>query len=516
MLLAQRTVIRTLLSEHRWISPIVLFIVVATVAGFLQWSQTVPDPDAFYHARIATLMRDQALTFPTLPHASATILADQFTDQHFLYHLILIPFVTFFDPLVGIKVLAILGTALVFTFFLFTLRHLRIPRPWFFVLLALVTEPFVFRMNLGKASALVVFLLIMTIIALLERRQKLLFVTSAVWTWTHGSFLMAPLLALIIVGVDFLRRRTTNEPRVSWWMIMTPFFAALIGVILGTMLNPYFPRNIAFIVEQSLLIPLSSPALTNAGGEWFPSTVEGLLGGATLLFLAFIFALPLFFMNKNSRDHWFLFFMTLFLLALTIRTRRTVEYLVLPMLLFIGTTIGTGQDVLVRIGNRLRRWLEQEPRLNWGLLLIVGGLILAVTIRDGSTLVKEYRSGISGTTLKNAATWLRKNSAQDAIVYHTSWDEWPMLFYWNTWNRYLVGLDPRFMSRKNQNAFQMWKDANEGKTPDALAAVIRDQFKASYVLAAKKNEKFIEQIKRFPDVFKKQYEDGEVTIFSVN
>ncbi len=498
-----------------WMQYVFLFVAITGIMTFVQWSPTVPDPDAFYHARIATLMRDTSLTLQTLPWASATNLADHFTDQHFLYHLVLIPFVTFFDPLVGIKVLAVLGTALLLTFFLLTLRRLHIPRPWFFILLALITEPFIFRMNLGKASAFVVLLFLITIIALIERRHKLLFAISFIWAWTHGSFIMAPLLAAIMVGVDFLRTNNTNEPRPSLRAIMTPLSTALTGIIMGTVINPYFPRNIPFIVEQSLLIPLSSPGLTNAGGEWFPSTVEGLLGGATLLFLLFIFALPLFFIKKQPREHWFLFFITLFLLILTMRTRRTIEYLVLPMLLFMSVAIREGYDLLTHVGDRIRRWLEREPRLNWGLLLIVGGLILAVTIRDGSTLVNEYRSGISGTAFKSAATWLRENSVQDAIVYHTNWDEWPMLFYWNTWNRYLVGLDPRFMSRKNESAFNVWKDANEGKTPDALPAVIRDQFKASYVFATKKNEKFIEQIKRHPAIFEKQYEDEEVTIFAV-
>jgi hypothetical protein len=85
-----------------WLSFLLIFLTSFIVFAYLQYSEAFADPDSFYHAKMALLARDQGVIkdFPWLQY---TVLVNNYTDQHFLYHVILIPFVTFFDPLVGIK-----------------------------------------------------------------------------------------------------------------------------------------------------------------------------------------------------------------------------------------------------------------------------------------------------------------------------------------------------------------------------------------------------------------------------
>lgn len=41
-----------------------------------------------------------------------------------------------------------------------------------------------------------------------------------------------------------------------------------------------------------------------------------------------------------------------------------------------------------------------------------------------------------------ASTWLEENTPAGSLVFQTDWDDFPRLFFYNTHNTYLVGLDP--------------------------------------------------------------------------
>jgi len=46
--------------------------------------------------------------------------------------------------------------------------------------------------------------------------------------------------------------------------------------------------------------------------------------------------------------------------------------------------------------------------------------------------------------------WLKENTVKDEIIIHSSWDEFPMLFYYNDYNQYMAGLDPTFFYKADQ------------------------------------------------------------------
>src|SRR3989338_4170402 len=85
-----------ILELHPWLAGSVLVVIFVALFGFLQRHPTILDSDSLYHAKIVEFLSQGILVknFPWLP---LTLLANYYTDHHFLYHLILVPFVLFFD-----------------------------------------------------------------------------------------------------------------------------------------------------------------------------------------------------------------------------------------------------------------------------------------------------------------------------------------------------------------------------------------------------------------------------------
>jgi len=58
-----------------------------------------------------------------------------------------------------------------------------------------------------------------------------------------------------------------------------------------------------------------------------------------------------------------------------------------------------------------------------------------------------------------------------------------MLFYYNTHNYYIIGLDPTFMYNYDQRLYQQFADITTGSVTSELAATISNNFGASYIVA---------------------------------
>ena len=79
-----------------------------------------------------------------------------------------------------------------------------------------------------------------------------------------------------------------------------------------------------------------------------------------------------------------------------------------------------------------------------------------------------------------------------SLVFNTDWDDFPQLFFWNSHNVYVVGLDPTYMSLYDPALYRLWRSIANGSVPNP-SAPIRERFGAQYVLS----DTVEEQHKRF-------------------
>jgi hypothetical protein len=88
-----------------------------------------------------------------------------------------------------------------------------------------------------------------------------------------------------------------------------------------------------------------------------------------------------------------------------------------------------------------------------------------------------------------------------------------MLFYRNTHNYYLTGLDQTFMYEYNRDAYWDWVRVTSGDSSDAYR-VVHDVFNASYVLVEKRVG-IILRVLQHDARFHKVYEDDEAFVFTL-
>lgn len=98
-------------------------------------------------------------------------------------------------------------------------------------------------------------------------------------------------------------------------------------------------------------------------------------------------------------------------------------------------------------------------------------------------------------------------------MFHTDWDDFPRLFFFNTHNTYIVGLDPDFMRLKDSEGYKRWKDITRGKVR-LPARVILQRFGCAYAFTDNKHRKFIALADRDP-LMEKVYSDRYTTVYRV-
>ncbi len=504
-------------NQHYSILYLLVFIVALSLFTYLQFDATFADPDSFYHAKAAELLRDKG-AITEFPWLSATTLKYYYIDHHFLYHLLLIPFVSLFPPLVGLKIATILFAAIAIVIIFWFLNQLKVRGAFWYTLFLLTINPFIFRLNLAKAQGLVLVFLFLGLYFLLNRYYLSLLFLTFLYVWLYGGWPLLLVFALVYLLVNwFISRR-----QASWLVIkrvrkkinrqsLYLLISVVLGVLVGLFFSPYFIKNLYFYWQQSFKIALINyQNIIGVGGEWYPYQPSDLFLAATPLFLLLIFALVLFIINyqKQTINSWLFLIYTFLFLALTLKSRRNVEYFVPFALCFSAIT-------LTIFLNSFEKHLKQ---LRVSKIFILSPIIILLALsplfyRDLSLVKQSYQEGFSWTKFSQPAEWLKNNTPKNSIVFHSDWDEFPLLFYHNDHNYYLVGLDPTFMYEYDKDLYRRWVDITTGKQKENLYSIIRNLFGADYVFVDFNQNSDFDQNLANNFYFEKVFENQEAKIY---
>lgn len=530
-------------AAHRWIRrepwavPLTLFALVFVLLTVLQNTPYFADPDSFYHLGMAEQIRDHGIVrdFRWLPF---TVLARDFADQHFLYHVALIPFVTFLPPIVGIKLATSLFGALFAVVFYALLRRLRVPGASGFTLALFLTNPFLFRMSLAKAPSVSLLFLFLGILFLFERRPWPLAVLSFLYVWTYGGFpvLLVAVAVFVVVSVllprvhapswHFLRRLTDRLQRIRRGGPRFPNAALLLaafgGVALGLIVNPFFPAIFRFEQHQLLEIGvLNYRSVIGVGGEWYPYPFRDLVLSGVFVSVAALVGLTVFAANRRRMgvQSWTTLLLYLFFLALTLKSKRYVEYYVPFGFLFAGLAL---RDALstVHVGQAVRRFRAAVTRTSWrwagfwALAVYVATAVGVVAVRDTLGVARDLRGGLGTNHFAASANFLAKNSKPGDVVFHDDWDVFPALFYFDRVNAYVAGLDATFLYRADPGRYWEWANVTLGKYTGDPYRAVHDAYGAKWVHIGKDHTPMRALIDG-RDGFRLVYEDAEAWVYRV-
>jgi hypothetical protein len=467
--------------------------------------------DGYYHIKMAYLMRTEGLK-PTFDWLPLTVLNPQeYYDHHYLYHILMIP-LTFGDLRLGAKIASVIFPAIAFVSIWWLLKTQKVPFAGFWsVGLLIISEAFLYRMSMPRAQSLSLLLLVWALHFTLTGRERWLMPLGFIFVWSYNAF---PLI-IMMVGA-YVVAGWLIEKRLHW----QPLVYATVGVVLGLVVNPYFPENLAFIYRH-IAPKLTDATAVSVGNEWFPYKTSTLIensGMSLLAFLAGILALGMNNRRMNTAAATSLLIVMVFGFLL-FQSRRFIEYA--PPFALIFTALAWSpiiQDWMQNAGNI--KTTENRPNIlqpkiinRFFPVLLVIVLLPLLWLNISATRKELQESAKPFQLYEQASAWLVANTPEKSRVFQTDWDDFPRLFFYNSHNIYTIGLDPTYMQNYDSILYDRWVAITEGKVENP-SQEIQDHFGSEYILTDLKHKEFIRNAKEDEQI-QQVYEDDYAMIFRV-
>src|SRR6478672_1807924 len=249
------------------------------------------DWDGYYHIKWTSLLWENFKAgkwLPTFEWLPLTVLNPKdYADHHFLFHLLQIPFLWFFEPVTAAKVATVVFSTLAicsvtWLIWRYGIRHQLI---WLAALMV-CGNAFFYRMNMAKAPPLTIIISVLGIHLLFQRRYIWLLPLMFAFVWTYSLF---PLL--LIAAAIWTVIIAWNERRFEW----RPLAYTFAGMVLGNVINPYFPHNLTLFSEHFFeKVKVGSDFVVAVGGEWYPYSGMELLTNFPVAMLAMLIGYILF------------------------------------------------------------------------------------------------------------------------------------------------------------------------------------------------------------------------------
>lgn len=528
------------LFSHKVIAGLLLFLLSLTFFAWLDGAPTFMDPDSFYHTKLSQMML-QSGWVKDFPYLQFTILKDGYIDHHLLYHIYLAPFTIIAPAAFGAKLGQIILVGITFLAFYWLLLKLRVRMAFWYVLSLFLVEPFIYRLALVKAPPFSLLLLFLAFYLIINRRYLWLAVLSFIYVWSYNAWFFVLLMAGLFVVVESLNfsNNTNYIKGNNLWPGICSFLidfartclnrsniklltSVIIGLALGIVINPYFPGNLQFYYIHIVKIGLVNyQSVINVGQEWYPFSAKALFTRCAFPLALGFLALMFFYHYRHKFDKVVKYSLSLFIIFLlaTLRSRRNLEYFT-PMAIIFGALvfsrlqlIDQARDDFQEFKKNCKKFFSGKPFIK--MLLIFFLVLSAGALFYRSCQVKQvFNKGYSFTYLQPASNYLLINSQPGDIVFHTHWNEFPALFFHNSQNYYINGLDPTFMYLYDQELYDKWLQVSRGQNQEQLYQIISGDFRAQYVLVTIDRLELIENLNQDYH-FEKIYSDSEAVIYKV-
>jgi hypothetical protein len=459
----------------RWVYLIFGFCAIVLLMVLLQFSTNAVccgDWDGYYHIRWSAELWNSFKGGHWLPEFKwlpLTVLNPKdYADHHFLFHLLQIPFLWFFEPVMAAKVAAVFyGSMAIFSVYWLMFRY-RIDYLllWFFALLT-CANPFFYRMNMAKAPPLTIIFTIIGIYLLFERKYVWLMPLMFAFVWTYSLF---PLL--FGAAVVWTLIIAWNERRFEW----RPIVYTGGGMILGNLINPYFPNNLLLFWEHFITkVKIGTDFAVPVGGEWYPYNGQQLLTHFPIAMIAMLIGYILFMPRSRKlpeKATFFLGFVTV-LLLMQFRSIRFAEYFPPFAILFVSFSwqafkVSQAHQLPEDFKRDIEPFLDKDKPterqeyfeyFKQASLWVVGILLVLLMyynfrgIKVGSIeqegLITSIKNNEDNDRYRRVTDWMKENIPEGERIFNCNWDDFPKLFFFDTKHAYVYGLDPNYLYTEN-------------------------------------------------------------------
>ena len=401
------------------------------VAKTIQWNSFI-DPDAFYHATMSQFILQHG-PLKNFPWLDLTLYGKYFADFHFLFHILEIPFIYFFGFSVGIRYSIIFLTVVVAITVLFVFKKMHIRYPAFWVVLLLLTQTFLTRISLGKATPLDIIWFMLGICAWFKNKPYWLAICAFLFALTHAAWIFLLVSICILTCAECLIEKKLQKKHINL------FVFCLIGGFIGMLIHPnglnMFRQSWIHIVSIGLFTPSASLPM---GLEWKGLTLSDFILMYDFWILILMFGIVGYsFSRKQNILHdervriFSIGVLSLVLFFMTLKSARTAEYFSPIFVLFIAS-IWNIVDI------------KKSYITKWG----IGSITLCVILvtKGYISTWQDFRKNTFADSLYSTSTRIIAERAHPADrVFNNRWDDFPVLFHALAGTgdiRFISGLDP--------------------------------------------------------------------------
>jgi hypothetical protein len=419
-------------------------------------------------------------------------------DAWFGYHLLLAPFTVVLPVILATK----LFTSLIYTSLAYVsillLRQLDVEYPILWAMLIVAgSGTALYRATLSRPFLLCNLMVLLALYFTLRGKPIAVGLISALHAASYSIFVfvgLAPAMA-------FLLRRDRRSLRT--------FLASGAGMAIGLLSNPYFPENVRFDVICLALVNIARRAHVQLGIELEPITFWWFAASAPVM-VVWILALFRFVKRRPAlrSEAWLLFALSLVTLAASIQVSRTMDLFVPMAVSFAAVMLSSW----VRTHRRDFLYLMALP------LLICGGNAVLTYFNMRQAVPHERFLGIS--------RYLEANAAGELIA-NAQWDEYPFLYFWNSRNRYVIGIDPTLLYLSDPRKYWFWRHIAEDETGTCdhercapsesgnIAQAVLNGLHARYILTEHARNPRVEAALTADNRVREVYRDAECSLFSI-
>jgi hypothetical protein len=317
-----------------------------------------------------------------------------------------------------------------------------------------------YRFLLPRQMPLVIALLILTIYFLQRKKYLFLGLTSLVFVLLHSSFVFQ----LILILLYFILEKIFSK-KFDFKILLYPFT----GIILGLVINPYFPNNIYLLYTQIFKVNLIAN-LYNV--EWKAWPFIGFLKNNILVL--FYIAISVFILVKNKKItklQTFYFSLTLFFFIYTIISRRMQEYLIPFSILTLSLLLNNYIERFDK--NKLLTYVKIASIL---LLIILG--IINFTLLRNEVIDNNFLSNYN-----NCADWMKSNVPKNSLIFTNAY-AFPYLFSKNSDLIYTHGIDLTYSYLYEPKKFERYMGVLQATIEDNQDYIVTD-YNPDYVFSGK-------------------------------
>lgn len=504
---------------------------------------SIPDPDSFYHFRHAALYAEKGLLLKSFPWLVYSIINRFSSDIGYGFHVLLIPFTFLRDPVLGARLAAAFETVavLVMVYAVMCRQRVRYAAAWPFMLLFL-GPPMLYTFLMTRPQTLT-----MGFAALLLSRMA----AGSAWGVLLSSLALSffhlnvfPIIPVIVVVAGVVKRATEG----TWeWL---KWLAAVVGIGLAWIArpNPLGTARLEYVqvLVHALVRQKRIPLLF--GREWLPISLADAGSMFTSFLVVWLLLMAIFLIAALSRRGklsagertflWSSLLLSLLFFAVTVlNTKRTTPLWGVFAVMFVAQAFTCFVDAREGVVANNRRvapaptvggFLKHDTRLVLSLLVAVLFALMAWDVVNQHVFQRRWQPS-NPYRMKAASEWLAAHSRAGEVVFNVDWGMFPELFFWNTRDHYVSGLDPIFLFAYDPKLY--WEahhlatgDGTEytwtsmEQRPEAREdtyTALRRDFRASYVVLQTRQTPALREYLESDRRFARRFEDGQVAVYEV-